>query len=270
MGTAYYVDSGASHDLFPYFSTFKAYHLLYNFYATLGDTTRLPIEGICTVVYTLNGSTILTRNALHIPALRGPLYSLCKHCQRPGCGVYSSYKDGSYLFLPEFILQVEYSYDNIVRYWPLGTSHQGPIDYIEHISTSSTAMNTPSSRPSTITPDPTPQSPHIITPYEEFISSQPPLPNFIDIDCLPHPLTNVPLTEPRDATLHKNSIEPLSIRTLNMVHRDATNLPFIPPSSTPAPCENLTKFESLNHHRIFGCRQFLNKKKSPQQTMQVW
>ena len=99
-------DSGASEDMFPDYPTFKTYHRITNRYETLGDTTNLPIEGIGTTVYTLNGHTILTHNALHIQALRGPLYSLCKHHQRPGYGVYSSYKDGSYLFFPEFILQV--------------------------------------------------------------------------------------------------------------------------------------------------------------------
>ena len=107
-------DSGASEDMLPDYSTFKTYHRLTNSYATLGDTTKLPIEGIGTTVYTLNGRTIPTSNALHIPALWGPLYSLRKHCQLPGCSVYSSYKDGSYLFFPEFILQVEDSYENLV------------------------------------------------------------------------------------------------------------------------------------------------------------
>ena len=60
-----------------------------NHYATLGDTTKLPIDGICTTIYKLNGRTILTCNALHIPALQIPLYSLRKHHQRPGYGVYS-------------------------------------------------------------------------------------------------------------------------------------------------------------------------------------
>ena len=64
-------DSGASEYMFPNYSTFKTYHLLSNRYATLVDTKRLPIEGIGTAVYTLNGRTILTRNALHIPALWG-------------------------------------------------------------------------------------------------------------------------------------------------------------------------------------------------------
>ena len=67
-------DSGASEDMFPDYSTFKKYHSLTNCYATLGNTTKLPIEGIVTAVYTLNGRTILTHNALQITALKGPLY----------------------------------------------------------------------------------------------------------------------------------------------------------------------------------------------------
>ena len=66
-------DSGASKAIFPDYSTFKTYHCLSNRNATLGNTTKFPIEGIGTTVYTLNGRTILTRNALHMTALRGPL-----------------------------------------------------------------------------------------------------------------------------------------------------------------------------------------------------
>ena len=128
--TAYFADSGASKDMLPDYYNFKKHRRLYNRYATLGNTTNLPIEGTVTAVYTLNGQTILTRNTLHIPALHVPLYYLHKHCQQTRCGVYSSYKDGSYLLLPDFILQLEDSYDNIVSYHTLGQSHQGPIDYI--------------------------------------------------------------------------------------------------------------------------------------------
>ena len=71
--TACFSDSGTPEDMFPDYSTFKTYHRLTNCYATLGDTTKLPIEVIVTAVYTLNVRTILTRNALHIPALQGPL-----------------------------------------------------------------------------------------------------------------------------------------------------------------------------------------------------
>ena len=225
--------------MIPYYSTFKTYHRFSYLYATLVDTTRLHIEGIGTAVYTLNGLTILTSNDLHIPALRGPIYSLHKHRQRPGCGVYSSYKDVSYLFFHDFILQVEDSYDNIFICRPLGTSHQGPINYTEPRYTSSTVIATPSGRPSTITPDTKTQFPHIIPSDEDSISYQPPLSPSIYIDCLPQPSAKVPPTEASNATLQKNSIETLYIRTLNMFHIDATNLPPTPPSSTPAPCNNI-------------------------------
>ena len=127
-------------------------------------------------------------------------------------------------------------------------------------------MATYSGRPSTITPEPTPQSTHIIPSDEDSISSQPPLPPSIDIYCLPQPLTKVPPTEPSDATLNNNSIEPLSIRTLNLVHRYATNLPPLHLSSTPAPCDNQKQFESLNLHHIFGCRQVRNQRHLPTAT----
>ena len=76
--------------MFPDYSTFKIYRRLFNRYTTLGNTTKIPIEGIGTALYTITGLTILTRSAFHIPALRSTLYSLRKHRKRPGCGVYSS------------------------------------------------------------------------------------------------------------------------------------------------------------------------------------
>ena len=41
--TACFADSGASDDMFPDYSTFNMYHRISNSYATLCDTTRLPI-----------------------------------------------------------------------------------------------------------------------------------------------------------------------------------------------------------------------------------
>ena len=86
------------------------------------------------------------------------------------------------------------------------------------------------------------------------------LPPSIYIKCLPQPPTKVPPTEPSNETLHKNSVEPISIRTLNMVHKGATNIPPVPHLSKPAPCKNSTQFKSLNIHIIFGCGKFRNQK----------
>ena len=121
-------------------------------------------------------------------------------------------------------------------------------------------MTTSSGRPSIITPEPTPQSPHIIPSYEESISSKASLPLSINIDCLPQPSTKITPTETRDETLHKNSVEPLSIRTINLVHRDASNLTPTLTSLTLVPFKNRTQFKFLNIHCIFGCRQFRNQK----------
>ena len=258
--TACCADSEELEDMFPDYFTFNTYHRLSNRYATLGDTTRLPIEEIGTTVYTLNGHTILTNNALHIPTLRRLLYYLCKHHQQPGCGVYSSYKDGSYLFFTDFILQVEDSYGNIFSYQSLGASYKGPIDYIEPKATSSNTMATPSGLPSTITPETKTQSPHIIPSDDESISSQVSLLTSLNSNNQPQPPIEIKSSEPSNAILHKNLVEPLSTRTLNLVHKDANNLPPISQSSTPAPCENITQFESLNLNCISGCRKFRNQK----------
>ena len=80
-----------------------------------------------------------------------------------------------------------------------------------------------------------PQPPHIIPPYEYSICSEPTLPINTDIQNLPSPPTKDPTTESSNETLHKNSVETLSTRTINIVHNDSTNIPPVPPSSTPAP-----------------------------------
>ena len=175
--------------MFPDYSTFKTYRHIYNCYATLCNTTKLFIEGIGTTAYTLIGKTILPYDALHIPALHVPLYSLRKHRKQPGCGFYSSYNDGSYLFFTYFILQLEYSHDDIVSYRPMVQSHQGPIDYIDPKSTWSINRSTPYGCPSMVTNPYKLPPPHIITPYEDAISSESPLPITTDVQPLPPPPT---------------------------------------------------------------------------------
>ena len=68
------------------------------------------------------------------------------------------------------------------------------------------------------------------------------LPITTDIQPLPPPTTKDPTTESSDETLHNNYVEPLSMRTLNLVHNYATNILIVPPSSTPEPCKNRTQF----------------------------
>ena len=107
----------------------------------------------------------------------------------------------------------------------MGRSHQGPIDYIELESTWSTNMATPSGRPSTITSSDNLQSPHFIPSDKDYICYEPPLPMTTDIQHVPLPPTEDTATEPSDETLHKNYVKPLSISTINIVQKYATNLP---------------------------------------------
>ena len=121
-------------------------------------------------------------------------------------------------------------------------------------------MATTSGRTSKITPEPKPWSPHIIPSDNESISSQTSLLPSSNSDNKPQHLIEIKASEPSDAILHNNSVKPLYIRTLNLFNKDANNLPPIPPLPIPAPCENITQFESLNLHHIFGCRKFRNQK----------
>ena len=92
-------------------------------------------------------------------------------------------------------------------------------------------MATPSGRPSTITPAHNPQYLNIIPSDEDYICTEITLPITTQINYILPPPTKDPTTEPSYETLHKNSIEPLSIRTINLVHNDATNILPVPPSS---------------------------------------
>ena len=80
-------------------------------------------------------------------------------------------------------------------------------------------MSTSSGHPPTITPADKPQTPHIVPSDDNYIYSEPPLPITTDIQTVPLPPTKDLTTEPSDETLHNNSVEPLSIRTLNIVHK---------------------------------------------------
>ena len=150
--------------MFPDYSTFRTYHFLHNRYYPLECTPKIPIEGIGTAVYTFNCNSIITHNSLHIPALSEPLCSLHRQREHPGCGVYSSYKDGYYLFFPDLVLQVEESFDKIISYSLIGCPQQGHIAYKEPKDSGISHTNLASVLPSKTTPHHSPQpSPHIIS-----------------------------------------------------------------------------------------------------------
>ena len=73
-------------------------------------------------------------------------------------------------------------------------------------------------------------------------------------DDSPNPET--PIT---DAELSTNTAQPLTSQNLSLIHHNPSTLPLVPPSTTPAPCESRTSFDSLCLYKIFGCRKFRNQ-----------
>jgi hypothetical protein len=72
-------DSGATEHMLNDYDAFVSYHPCRNEYVTLGDDTKLKIYGRGSARFMLNGRVIQVRNALHVPDLRAPLYSLRRH-----------------------------------------------------------------------------------------------------------------------------------------------------------------------------------------------
>ena len=72
----------------------------------------------------VHGRVILIRNALHVPVLQAPLYSLRKHCKQPGCGIYGQEGIGSFIIFPSFTLQIDDTNDNIVSFRPISSTMQ--------------------------------------------------------------------------------------------------------------------------------------------------
>ena len=70
------VDSGATHHMLNDYACFTSYTRCHNEYVTLGDETRVKIYGRGTARFSLNGQIVEVRDALHVPQLRHPLYSL--------------------------------------------------------------------------------------------------------------------------------------------------------------------------------------------------
>ena len=70
-----------------------------------------------------------------------------------------------------------------------------------------------------------------------------------------YPDTNIP-----DDKLIKNMAQPLTTQNNAGIYHDPSNLPSIPPYTTPAPYEHRNIFDSLYLHMIFGCHKICNQR----------
>ena len=193
-----------------------------------------------TAIFSLNGKTILVRNALYVPNLRDPFYSLQKHKAMPGCGTFSFHGLGSHILFPHFTLSINNSVDSLFSYRSIGKNYNpDKLDYAEPSASCLTAT------PTRIKDDKQP------------IRLSPPLPKEILPDVIPPNDAPTPSTITK-VKLMESAEVPLSPFLIEKLHLDPTDLPPIYLSSTPSPCANRTSSESLKLHRIFGCRKFKN------------
>eukprot|EP00956_Cyclotella_meneghiniana_P005594 scaffold7180_cov50-Cyclotella_meneghiniana.AAC.3 len=250
-------DSGATKHMFPDYNTFISYHKCHNKTVRLGDSTELPILGYGSAKFSLNGHVVIVRNALHVPGLTDPLYSLRQHRFMKGCGFFSHYDSGAFLLFPHFSVKVDDSVDCLLNFKPIGTNKSKPVEYAEP-RTSDPAFN--SARPAHVIPpedsdDMSLVEYNIPVPKASSSLSRPSTPS-------PAPQKSPPSTPPSptsvvtDLELETSASTPLSNKLLATIHPDPSNLPPVPPSYTAGACETRTKFDALKLHKIFGCRKF--------------
>jgi hypothetical protein len=240
-------DSGATEHMLPDYSAFVSYKRCHNETVTLGDRTQLPIKGRGKAVFQLNGKTILVRDALHVPDLRAPLYSLRKHRHMDGCGYYSQFGVGSFILFPAFTIEVDDTEDNIVSYKSIGRNSKVILDYKQ--------PKYPQARPAHLIPD----------DDHNHVTFHVPDPKARPLPKKPVPASTPSPSDPDDTIvlsddeLTNSATKPLTKRMLAAIHDEVSKIPSVPPAYTPAPAKNTTKFDSLHLHRIFGCRRFKNQ-----------
>ena len=124
-------DSGATKHMFPDYATFVSYHKCSNKFVQLSDSTELPIHSYGTAKFSLNRHVVLVCNALHVPDLTDPLYSLRQHCFMEGCSFFSQYDSGAFLLFPSFSIKIDDSVDCLLNFKPIGLAKSKPIEYAE-------------------------------------------------------------------------------------------------------------------------------------------
>ncbi len=124
-------DTGVTNHMLPKKATFISYKSVSNLQVCMGKNSFHPVLGPGTADISLNGQQVLIRNALHVPGLMMPLYSLQTHLTQRGCAFYGAYAAGMIVCFPTFVLTVDTSSDCRLSYEPLG--HCTPLDILHYV-----------------------------------------------------------------------------------------------------------------------------------------
>ncbi len=124
-------NSGATNHMFPDKLAFISYKLVSNLRVHKGNNSYLPVLGRGLAIISLNSQRILVQNALHVPGLVVPLYSLCAHFTQPGCGFIGASGVGILVYFLTFVLSVNTSKDCHLSCKSLGRS--APLHSLHYI-----------------------------------------------------------------------------------------------------------------------------------------
>jgi hypothetical protein len=113
-------DAGTTDHKFPDKSKFISYKSVWNLQVRMGSISFLPVLGCGTAIISLNGQQALVWNALNIPGLMVPLYSLWTHFQQWGYGFLGTWEAGMMVYFPTFMLSVNIFSDCHLAYDSLG------------------------------------------------------------------------------------------------------------------------------------------------------
>ena len=97
----------------------------------MGNNSYLLVLARGSAIISLNGQRVLVRNALHVPGLAMPLYSLKAHIQQPGCGFIGTNDAGMLVYFPSFVLSADTSSDCTLSYEPFGWS--APLSTLHYV-----------------------------------------------------------------------------------------------------------------------------------------
>jgi hypothetical protein len=117
--------------MLPKKAAFISYESDSNLQVHMGNNSFLPVLDCGTAVISLNGQHVLIQNALHIPGLMMPLYSLQAHLTQHSCAFYGAYAAGMLVCFLTFVLTVDMSSDCHLSYKPLACCTL--LDILHHV-----------------------------------------------------------------------------------------------------------------------------------------
>jgi len=264
-------DSGATNHMFPDKSAFISYKSTSQLKMRMGNNSYLPVIARGSAIISLNGQRVLVRNALHVPGLAMPLYSLRANFQQPGCSFLGTNDVGMVVYFPSFVLSADTSSDCTLFYEPLGWS--APLLTLHYVQPRCHPSLYPSElSPSSNTVSKTPALLEDDASVPASASPAAPLAPPVDLPQMASQLQSIaasvlppsapespspPVAPPKTPVLLSTmSSEEIS----RLLHHPDTSFSDVCLCDTANASDTKTHWSSEEFHRIMGCRKFCNYK----------